>query len=85
VDGKRLIVCLNAKEDIYKKSLRKALTSVDSLSMMEVVREFTRKKVGQTFFRGSKPIDGVWATSDVNTSNACIMPVGYSISNCENV
>jgi hypothetical protein len=85
VDGKCLIVCLNAKEDIYKKSLRKALMSVDSLSMMEVVRESTRKKVGPMFFRGSKPIDGVWATSDVNISNACIMPVGYSISNCGNV
>jgi hypothetical protein len=47
--------------------------------MKEVVKEFTGRKVGPTFFRHSKPIDGVWATADVEISNACIMPVGYRV------
>jgi hypothetical protein len=47
--------------------------------MKEVVGNFTHQCVGATFIRGSKPIDGVWATSDILISNACIMPVGYGI------
>jgi hypothetical protein len=78
-DGNRLIVCLDANKDIYRKSLGKALTGTDILSMKEIVQEFTGRKVGSTYFRGSKPIDGIWATTDVKISNACIMPVGYGI------
>jgi hypothetical protein len=76
-----LIVCLNAKKDIYKKSLEKALMSEDSLSMKEVPGDITGKKFGQMFFGGSKPIDGIWATSDVEIINACTIPVGYGIYN----
>jgi hypothetical protein len=35
--------------------------------------------IGSTFFRGSKPIDSVWATSDIAVCNAAIMPAGYGI------
>jgi hypothetical protein len=34
---------------------------------------------GATFFRGSKPIDGLWISSDVDVSNACVMPFGYGV------
>jgi hypothetical protein len=47
--------------------------------MKEVVGDFTRTPVGTTFFRGSKSIDGVWATLDIMVCNASIMPVGYGI------
>jgi hypothetical protein len=52
-------VCLDANEDIYKKSLGKSLTKQDGLNMSEVVRDFTGKKIGPTFIQGSKPIDGI--------------------------
>jgi hypothetical protein len=78
-EGDRLIVCLDANEDIYRKSIGKALTSIDGLAMKEVVGDFTGKKVGPTFFRGKKPIDGIWATSDIQVVGACIMPAGYGI------
>jgi hypothetical protein len=77
--GDRLVVCLDANEDIYKKSIGKALTDLNGLAMKEVVGVYTGKKVGATYFRGSKPIDGVWATSDVTVTSACIMPVRYGI------
>ena len=48
--GDRLIVCLDANEDIYKKLLGKALTNKDGLAMNEVVGTFTSKKIGSTFF-----------------------------------
>jgi hypothetical protein len=76
-----LIICLNANEDIYKKSIGKALTSADGLSMKEVVGEFTGKKIGPTYIRGSKLIDGVWVIADVEISNTCIMPTIYGIGN----
>jgi hypothetical protein len=79
-EGDRLIVCLDANEDIYKKSIGKALTDNDGLAMNEVVGTFTGKNIGSTFFRGSKPIDGDWATtSDISICNAAIMPSGYGI------
>jgi len=56
-----------------------ALTNIDGLAMKEMVGEFTCTPVGITFFQGSKPIDGVWETSDITVCIASIMPVGYSI------
>jgi hypothetical protein len=78
-EGNCLIVCLNANEHIYKKSIGKALTDIDGLAMREVVGGFTRQPVGPTYFRGSKPINGVWATSDISICNAAIMPASYGI------
>ena len=71
-EGDRLIVCLDANEDIYKKSIGQALKNVDGLAMKEVVGDFTGTPLGTTFFRGSKPIDGIWAT----VCNASVMPAG---------
>jgi hypothetical protein len=78
-DGDQLIVCLDANKNIYKKLLGKALMDIEELVMKEVVGEFTHQPVGPTYFWGSKPIDGVWATSDIAVSNECIMPAGYGI------
>ena len=78
-DSDKLIVCLDSNEHIYRKAIGKALTDVDGLAMKEVVGDFTGKQIGSTFFRGKKPIDGVWATSDITISNAAIMPAGYGI------
>jgi hypothetical protein len=47
--------------------------------MKEVVEEFTARKLGATYFRGSVPIGAIWATSDVTVANACVMPVGYGV------
>ena len=47
--------------------------------MSEVVGEFTGTPVGPAFFRGSKPIDGVWATKDIQVVNACVMPAGFGV------
>jgi hypothetical protein len=44
--------------------------------MKEVVGTFTGKQIGLTYFWGSKPIDAVWATLDIQVAGACIMPAG---------
>jgi hypothetical protein len=47
--------------------------------MKEVVGEFTARQLGATYFRGSKPIDGVWTTGDITVTNVCVMPVGFGV------
>ncbi len=47
--------------------------------MKEVVGEFTAKQLRATYFRGSKPIDGIWATVNLTVANACVMPVGFGV------
>jgi hypothetical protein len=78
-EGDRLIVCMDANEDIYRKSIGRSLTNKNGLNMSEVVGGFTGKKLGATFFRGSKPIDGVWATQDINVTHVYVMPAGFGV------
>ena len=47
--------------------------------MQEVVSTFTGEKLGATYFRGSKPIDGIWATPNLVVTGACVMPAGYGV------
>jgi hypothetical protein len=49
------------------------------LGMKEVVGDFTGRQLGAIFFRGSEPIDTIWATSNLEVALACIMPVGYRV------
>ena len=79
LEGDRLIVCIDANEDIYRKSLGKSLSKMDGLNMVEVVGDFTGKRIGPTLFWGSKPIDGIWATTDIAVTHACVMPAGYGV------
>ncbi len=72
-------MCLDTNKHIYRKAIGKSLTNIEGMAMKEVVGEFTGKNIGTTFFRGSKAIDGMWATSDITVSNAAIMPAGYGI------
>jgi len=76
-EGDRLIVCMDANEHVYKKSIGKALTCPDGLNMNEVVGKFTGQPLGATYFRGKNPIDAIWATPDIQVTGACVMPVGF--------
>jgi hypothetical protein len=77
--GERLVLCLDANENIFRAKLGWQLTDLHSLGMKEVVGEFTGRQLGATFFRGSEPIDAIWVTSDLEVAHACIMPVGYGV------
>lgn len=47
---------MDVNEDIYSRSLGKALTSGYILDTKKAVGTFTVNKIGATFFRGTKPI-----------------------------
>ncbi len=53
-EGDRIVVCMDANENIYSKSIGKTLTRHEGLNMQEVVGEFTGKKIGPTFFGGKQ-------------------------------
>ena len=78
-EGYRIILCMDANEDIYKKSLGKSITARDELNMNEVVGTFNVKKIVENLFRGSKPIDAVWATPDIVVVGECVMRSGYGV------
>jgi hypothetical protein len=42
LQGDKLIICLDANEDIYNKSIGKALTNIDGLAMKEVMGDCTQ-------------------------------------------
>ncbi len=77
--GKCLVLCLDANENIYRVELVQQLTGLHGLGMKEVVGDFTGRQLVATFFRGSEPIDAIWATSNLKVAHACIMPVGYGV------
>ncbi len=70
---------LDANKNIYRAELGRQLMDLHGLGMMEVVGEFTGKQLGAPFFRGSEPIDAIWATSDLEVAHPCVMPVGYGV------
>jgi hypothetical protein len=77
--GKRLVLCLDANENIYRAKLGRQLTDLHGLGMKEVVGEFMGRQLGTKFFRGSEPIDAIWETSNLEVAHACAMPIGYEV------
>ncbi len=63
----------------YDGPLGRALLDPGGLALQEAVLQHTGRRTGATFFRGSKPINGLWVTSNIEVANACVMPFGYGI------
>jgi hypothetical protein len=70
---------MDHNEHKYNGALGKALSDSEGLNFQEVILQHTGAKTGATFFRGSKLIDGLWASSNLEISNACITPFGYGV------
>jgi hypothetical protein len=70
---------MDHNEHTYDAPLGRVLSDPGGLALQEAVLEHTGKRTCATFFRESKPIDGLWVTSDIEIANACVMPFGYRI------
>ncbi len=77
--GDGIALFMDHNEHTLKGALGTALSDKAGLDMREAVVQYTGTHPGATFFRGSKPINGFWVTSDLNVSNACVMPFGYGV------
>ncbi len=81
VAGDRIILFVDHKECVINGDLGKALAEKDGLYLREAIVLHTGTSPGATSFYGSKPINGLWISSDLNISNACVMPFSYGIGN----
>lgn len=67
-------VCLNT-------SIGRHLAKPSRMSMALTCTKWWQPLGARTYFCGSKPINGVFAASDVELTNACAMPVEFGVSN----
>jgi hypothetical protein len=77
--GERIILFMDHNEHAYDGMLGRALSDREGLNLREVILDTTGVQMGATYFRGSHPIDGLWASADLDISNACVMPFGYGV------
>jgi hypothetical protein len=75
--GERIVLFMDNNEHVYDSALGKALSDREGLNLSEVILKHTGLRTGTMFFQGSKPINGLWASSNLDISNACVMPFGY--------
>jgi hypothetical protein len=72
---------MDHNKHVYDGMLGKALSNRDGLNLQEVILKQTGAPTGATFFQGLQPIDGLWASDDLDISNAYVMPFGYGVGN----
>jgi hypothetical protein len=77
--GDRIILFIDHNKHTYDRPLGRALADAEGLRLQEAVLRHTSKRTGATFFHRSKPIHSLWVLSDIDISNVCVMPFGYSI------
>jgi hypothetical protein len=78
-EGDRIVLFMDHNEHVYDGAPGKALSNSTGLNLQEVILQHTDTRTGATFFRGSKPINGLWASSNLEISNTCVMPFGYGV------
>lgn len=58
-EGRRLVICLDANDNVYSGHLGRALTSHPDLDLRETMLTTTGSPLTATHFRGSRPIDAI--------------------------
>ncbi len=66
---------------MYNGALGKALSDREGLNLSKVILKHTGLQTGAMFFWGYKPIIGLWASSNLDISNASVMPFDYGVGN----
>jgi hypothetical protein len=79
LEGDRIVLFMDNNEHTYDGPLGRALADPGGLALQEAVLQHTGRRTGATLFQGSKPINGLWVSSNIEIANACIMPFGYGI------
>jgi hypothetical protein len=79
--GDQIILFMDHNKHTYDGRLGRALADTSSLELRKAVLQYTGTQMGATFFRGSKPIDGLWVSSNIDIANVCIMPFRYGVGN----
>ncbi len=80
-DGKCLILCVDANKNINLGELGWQLMDLDCSRYELGGWGIHGKAAWATYFQGSEPINGIWATGDLTVVNACVMPVEFEVGN----
>ena len=77
-NGEKLILMMDGNEDMLKGPLSRMLRT-DELEMNEVVTTKTNREKIPTFIRGSRQIDGIWLTPDVEMAKCTLLPFHFGV------
>jgi hypothetical protein len=77
--GERIILFMDHNKHVINGPLGKQLADKEGLDLHEAIVQHRGTSPGATFFCGSKPIDGMWVSSNLEISNTCMMLFGYGI------
>lgn len=77
--GDRVILLMDMNDNIYTSGLGQDLVDPAGLGFNEVVQTTTGEQIEATYFQGSQPIDGIWASPDLEILAACVYPVGFGV------
>ena len=79
--GDKIILLIDHNKHATNRLLGILLRDRNRLDLREAIVQLTGTSPGATFFRGSKPINKIWVSGNINISNACVMPFGYGVGN----
>jgi hypothetical protein len=77
--GDRIILFIDHNAHVINGQLGKALADKEGLDLQQAIVQHMGMSPSVTFFQGSRPIDGLWISSNLDISNVCVMPFGYGI------
>jgi hypothetical protein len=75
----KIILFMDHNEHVINGPLGRELADKEGLDLHEAIVQHTGARPGATFFCGSRPIDRIWVSSNLEISNACVIPFGYGI------
>jgi hypothetical protein len=79
--GDRIILCMDHNKHAVDGALGNGLADRDGLDLHKAILDHTGVSRGATFFQGSKPINGLWISNNLDISSTCIMLFGYGLGN----
>jgi len=77
--GDRIILFMDHNDATNGPLGKELVSDKNGLDLREAIIQHTGASPGATFFRGSKPLDGMWVSEDLDISNACVMLFGYGV------
>jgi hypothetical protein len=66
--GDRIILFMDHNKHVINGQLGKALADKEGLDLQEAIMQHTGTSPGVTFFQGSRPINGLWISSNLDIS-----------------
>ena len=76
-DGDKLVLMIDANKNLNKVKLEKELIS--QLHMINAMKSRINCPGPNTFHLGSKKVDRIWITQDLDISSACFLPFYFGI------